>query len=471
LDGGESLVVQTKGEEFSLMSRDRNTLKDVVCKAIDDRRQEICEIGEHIWRNAELGFKEFQTSNLIAKKFESLGLNCEKNVAITGVIGRMEGRGDGPTIAVIGEMDALVCYDHPDANPSTGAVHACGHNAQAAGMLGVAMGPVDSGMMKEFPGNVVFMAVPAEEYVEIEYRLGLRRRGDIEFLGGKQEFIRLGRFDDVDLAITDHSKGETAERKAEVGGSLNGFIGKMVQYRGRESHAGGGPEQGVNALNAALLGLMGIHAQRETFKDEDHIRVHPIITKGGEMVNIVPADVRIETYVRGKTMEAIVDANMKVNRALKAGADAVGAAVNIEDIPGYLPTEFDPEMNSLFVENLATLIGRENVYLDVTHRTGSSDIGDVASIVPTTSAHVGGVRGGSHSKDFKIVDPEMEYVVPAKAMAMLVVDLLSDEASKAKGIISAFKPKVFKKDYVNLWRKIMGSRGNPTHDLAISHRG
>jgi len=438
------------------MSRNRKTWKDLVCKAIDERRQEIYDVGEEIWRNAELGFKEFRTSSLIAKKFESLGLGFEKNIAITGVIGQLGGREDVPTIAVIGEMDALVCYGHPDANPSTGAVHACGHNAQVAGMLGTAIGLADSGIMKELPGNVVFMAVPAEEYVEIEYRLGLRERGEIKFLGGKQEFIRLGRFDNVDLAITDHSKGEMPERKAEVGGSLNGFIGKIVQYRGRESHAGGRPELGVNALNAALLGLMGIHAQRETFKDDDHIRVHPIITKGGEMVNIVPADVRIETYVRGKTLEAIADANLKVNRALKAGGDAVGASVDIEDIPGYLPTEFDPTMNSLFIENLAALIGRENVALDLTHRTGSSDIGDVSCIVPTTSAHVGGVRGEGHSKDFKIIDHEMEYVVPAKAMAMMVVDLLSDGAAEAKNIMASFKPKVLKKDYVGLWRKVMG---------------
>ena len=438
------------------MSRDKRTLKDMVCKAINERQQEICDIGEEIWHKAELGFKEFQTSNLVTKTFQSLGLDFEKNIALTGVIARLEGKEEGPTLAVIGEMDALVCYDHPEANPSTGAVHACGHNAQAAAIMGVAMGLVDSGVMKELPGNVVFMAVPAEEYVEIEYRLSLRKRGEIEFLGGKQEFIRLGKFDDVDLAVTDHSNGGTPEKKAEVGGSMNGFIGKMVQYRGREAHAGGRPELGINALNAALLGIMGINAQRETFKDDDHIRVHPIITKGGEMVNIVPADVKMETYVRGKTLEAIMDANLKVNRALKAGADALGATVNIEDMPGYLPAEFNPEMNSLFIENLMTLIGRENVFLDTSHKTGSSDIGDVSCILPTTCAYVGGVSGEGHSKEFMIVDPEMEYVTPAKAMAMIVVDLFSDGAETAKSIMSSFKPKVPKNEYLSLWRKIMG---------------
>jgi amidohydrolase len=434
------------------------SLKDVLCKVVDQRQDEICDIGSELWKSAELGFKEFKTASTVAKEFKRLGLEPEEKVAITGVIAELVGRATGPTIAVIGELDALVCYDHPDADPSTGAVHACGHNAQLAGMLGAAAGLAESGVMKELPGKVVFMAVPAEEYVEIEYRLSLRRKGEIVFLGGKQEFIRLERFDDVDLAITDHSRAEMPERKAEVGGSLYGFIGKMIQYRGRESHAGGRPERGVNALNAALLGLMGIHAQRDTFKDDDHIRVHPIITKGGEMVNIVPADVRMETYVRGRTMAAIVDANVKVNRALKAGADALGATVTVEDVPGYLPTVFDSTMNTLLFDNLATIIGRDNVALETEHRTGSSDIGDVSCIIPTTSANVGGVSGGGHSKDFRIVDPYMEYVVPAKAMAMTVLDLLADEASRAKSIMSQFKPMVPKKEYAEQWKKIMGGK-------------
>ena len=86
-----------------------------------------------------------------------------------------------------------------------------------------------------------------------------------------------------------------------------------------------------------MLAINNIHAQRETFSDHDRIRVHPIITKGGDIVNVVPSDVRIESYVRGRTISGILDANKKVDRALKAGAMAVGADVNIKDIPGYLP--------------------------------------------------------------------------------------------------------------------------------------
>jgi hypothetical protein len=115
-------------------------------------------------------------------------------------------------------------------------------------------------------------------------------------------------------------------------------------------------------------------------------------------------------------------------------------------------------MNTLLFDNLATIIGRDNVALETEHRTGSSDIGDVSCIIPTTSANVGGVSGGGHSKDFRIVDPYMEYVVPAKAMAMTVLDLLADEASRAKSIMSQFKPMVPKKEYAEQWKKIMGGK-------------
>ena len=88
-------------------------------------------------------------------------------------------------------------------------------------------------------------------------------------------------------------------------------------------------------LTRPFLGLWVYICRGETLRDEDNIRVHLIITKGGDLVNIVPSDVRIETYVRGKSVEAIIDANKKVNRALLAGADAIGAQVEITDLPGY----------------------------------------------------------------------------------------------------------------------------------------
>ena len=105
------------------------------------------------------------------------------------------------------------------------------------------------------------------------------------------------------------------------------MVAKRIQFLGVASHAGGSPHLGTNALNAANIALMGIHAQRETFRDHDTIRVHPIITQGGIAVSSVPADVRMETFVRGRTIDAYTSAAKKVDRALRAGAMAVGGRV------------------------------------------------------------------------------------------------------------------------------------------------
>ena len=259
----------------------KQAMKERLCAAIDARRDEIIAIGSQIYARPELGYKEVHTAGVVQKVFGDLGLEYRSGIGLTGVRAEMPGRDSKVKVAVLGELDAVVCPEHPHADPQTGAAHSCGHNVQIAGMLGVAMALKDTGMMSELDGDIAFMAVPAEEFVELEYRNKLRNQGKIRFLGGKQELIALGEFDDIDVTMMFHSAN--SERKIGIGGSSNGFIGKLIKYIGKEAHSGGAPHLGVNALNAAMLGLMGIHAQRETFQDEDHIRVHPIITKGGDL--------------------------------------------------------------------------------------------------------------------------------------------------------------------------------------------
>jgi amidohydrolase len=426
-------------------------MKQRVCEAIDRRREQIIAIGRDLFQHPELGYKEFHAAELVKKTFEELGLQYRSEIGITGVRAEMQGKESKVKVAVLGELDAVVCPEHPQADPQTGAAHSCGHNAQVAGMLGVAMGLKDSGLMEELSGDVAFIAVPAEEYVEIEYRNKLRSAGKIQFLGGKQELIALGEFDDVDVTMMFHSS--SGENKITVGGTSNGFIGKLVKYKGVEAHAGGAPHAGVNALNAAMLGLMGIHAQRETFKDADHIRVHPIITKGGDLVNIIPADVRLETYVRGAEMGAIIDASKKVDRALQAGADAVGAEVEITQIPGYLPRLNEPTLVEIFTANANALVGAEAVGQGE-HGSGSSDIGDVSMLMPTIHPYVGGITGRGHASDFMIQDEELAYITAAKLLAMSVIDLLADGAAKALEAKASFQPVYTRESYLQMWEDL-----------------
>ena len=429
-------------------------LKRDVRKAIRNRAGEIQQIGDAIFRHPELGFKEFDTAKLVVKTLEKLRLEYESEIAVTGVIANLEGNSKGPTISVMGELDSVLCHSHPAADRTTGAVHACGHNAQIAAMLGVAMGFVDTKIMNELPGEISLMAVPAEEYVEIEYRLRLRDEGKIRFLGGKQEFIRLGKMKDIDMMIKHHTRSGKRERKVWIGGTNNGFVGKAVRYQGKEAHAGGAPDKGINALNAAMLGIMGVHTLRETFRDDDHIRVHPIITRGGDLVNIIPSDVRIETYVRGKTTEAILKANKKVNRALKGGASTVGAKVNIVEIPGYLPMKNEPEMSKIFGENAKQILGKAGVKQGE-HTTGSTDTGDISAIMPAIEPHITGATGVGHGADYKIADREMGYIIPAELIAMTVIDLLWDDAAKARNILRKFEPDVKQREYVRYWERLL----------------
>lgn len=426
---------------------DKEALKQKVFSMIDDSEAELRAYAADVASEPEYGFKEFKTSAKLAAQFDKLGIPYRKGMAVTAVKGVLKGGQPGPTVAILGELDAIGCPDHPKADPDTGAAHACGHHMQQSSMLAAAYGLAKSGVMKELCGNVVFFGVPAEEYIQLAYRKKLRKEGKIHFLCGKGELIYEGEFDDIDMAMMIHSRKKSPEPLVAVGSSSNGFIGKTIQYVGKSAHAADVPDQGINALNAAMLGIMGINALRETFRDQDSVRVHPIITKGGDLVNNVPDDVRIETYVRAKTMEAIDSTNAKVDAALKAGGMAIGARVNIDTLPGELPLICNKEMNDLFVANARDAFPGVKV-TDAGHFSASTDMGDVSHLMPAIHPFIGGVDGLLHGPDFKVVDFKSAALMPGKAFAGVVIDLLSDDAKEARAILKDFKPALTRDQYI-----------------------
>ena len=160
-------------------------LKQRVLEEIDRNADHLISVGERIYRDPELGFKEFRTAKIVATEFQRLGLGYHEEIAITGLKTLVSGGSAGPTVGVIGELDSVLVSDHEFANPETGAAHCCGHNAQLMTMLGVANGLIKSGVLSELAGRVAFFAMPAEEYVEIDYRVELRDRGETEFLAAR----------------------------------------------------------------------------------------------------------------------------------------------------------------------------------------------------------------------------------------------------------------------------------------------
>ena len=427
-------------------------LKTSIIESIDRKSIDAINIAKQVLKNPEPGFREYKTSQIVKNEFEKLGLNYETDIALTGVKAKLTTGKSGPNIAVIGELDSLIVKGHEFADPETLAAHACGHHCQIAMMLAVASCFSSSDILDSLSGSLTFIAVPAEEYIEIEFRNDLMKAGKLEFLGGKPEFVRLGALDDVDIAMMTHT-----DARDSMGGDIgvaptnNGMLAKLISYVGLAAHAGGSPHTGINALNAATIALSAIHAQRETFQEEDSIRIHPIITRGGLAVSSVPSDVRIETFVRGSNVEAIIDASAKVDRALKAGALAVGADVNIVTIPGYLPIVTDNNLENIYIENAKRLVGSNKV-VKMKHRTGSTDMGDLSQIMPVIHPYVGAASGVAHGPHYLIEDYELGVVTGAKAMALTIADLMISNGGKAESVIDNHKNLMTKSQYLKFLR-------------------
>ncbi|MFA5912273.1 MAG: amidohydrolase [Burkholderiales bacterium] len=426
----------------------REEMKAAVCREIDGRRDDIIGVAKAILETPEPGFREFKTSKYVDQKLTELGIPHRTGIGLTGIKGSVSGGSAGPSVCVFGELDSLIVPDHPFADKTTGAAHACGHNVQIAMMYACAAAISKSGVLPWLAGKVVFIAVPAEEGIEIEYRYGLYKQGKLHYLTGKPEFIALGELDDVDIAIMTHTTPDPEVKRLATCETNNGVIRKSAQFVGKSAHAGLAPHDGVNALNAAMLAMNAINAQRETFRDADTVRVHPIITKGGDAVNAVPASVRLESYVRAKAAPAMLDANMKVDRSLRAGAMAVGGRVKISTIPGSMPIVPYPELWKIYTPNAIEVVGAASLG-NKGHSTGSTDMGDVTQIMPAIHPYCGGVTGTPHGCDYIITDYETALIAPAKAMAMTVIDLLADGAVKAKEVIAKSKSPMTKQQYLS----------------------
>jgi amidohydrolase len=427
-------------------------LKSMAQSAIDDRAEWLINVSKTILDNPEPGFHEYKTSGFVSEKLNELGIDHESAIALTGLKGYIRGGRPGPTIAIIGELDSLRVLEHPHADPETGAAHACGHHCQIGMMLGVAVGLLALEVRESLAGNIALIAMPAEEFIDVEYRWNLHKEGKLGLMAGKQEFIRLGAFDDVDMAMMVHTSSSPEDKKFALGGTSNGHVVKYVNFIGKASHAGGSPHLGVNALQAAMVALNALNTQRETLRNEDSIRLHGIMTKGGVSVNSIPADVRYEGRVRGGTTEAIADANMKMDRCLRAGALAMAAKVSIVTIPGYLPMINNPHLMDVFKGNASQLVSESDIAIHPANlnRGGSTDMGDLSQLMPVVHPYTGAATGTGHGTDYIVHDYVQGVISPAKAMAMSVIDLLGGDAEKAKEIIEESPPAMTKQQYLAL---------------------
>ena len=391
-----------------------------------------------IWKHPETGYKEWKTHEYLETEFAKLGYEMTLAGDIPGFTTLIDTGRPGPTVAVFGEMDSVICANHPEADPETGAVHACCHHCQTAALLGLAAMLKEPGALDAMCGKILLVAVPAEELLELEYREELRKKGVIKYFGGKPEFMSRGLLDGVDMCFMIHTGGGENSVSGTGGGS-NGCLAKAIRFEGKASHAGGAPHLGINALYAANLALNAINALRETFQDSAHIRVHPIITHGGDIVNAIPDNVTLEAYIRGADMQQIVAVNKKVNRALAASAAAMGAKVHIRDIPGYYPRKYPANCYPMLQSAMEQVTDEVKVNPSA-WGTGCSDLGDMCAVMPAMHPTIGGAVGNSHGADKFVTHPEVAVVQSAQLQYVMLHTFLDDNAKNARELIDNYKP-------------------------------
>ncbi len=412
--------------------------QEQIVKNVEKYRQDILDAERWIWKHPETGYTEWQTNAYLLEKFKGYGYSPVEAGDIPGFYVDLDTGRPGPTLAIMGELDALDIANHPES--VNGMTHCCGHNCQCAEMVGIAAALKEPGALDGLCGRIRLLLVPAEEMIQLEFRKGLIDEGKIKYLGGKTEFMRRGYFDGVDLALMVHQDNDN-EYDFTCQEGYNGIIAKILTYKGKSSHAGGSPHDGINAQYAATLGLDGCNALRETFRDQDHIRFHPILKGVKSAVNIIPDEMRIESYTRGKTMQAYVKANKRINRALAAGALAIGAQLHVCDMPGYAMEIHDHMFMELCRQCCEDLSGRDKVkFSHEAWSTGSSDFGDLTMVMPGVQFYANGHTGLGHGIDFCVADPERACVNPAKAELFIADALLSDGAAKAKEIVAQYQP-------------------------------
>ena len=388
-------------------------------EAAEQQRKRMSDCCDYIWRNPEIGYKEWKTTHYLEDAFRALGYKIDAPGDIPGFTAQYDTGRPGPCVAIMGELDALLCAGHPDADPETGAVHACGHLIQTSMMLGVAAALKENpALTEDLCGKIRFIAVPAEETIDLAFRQNLVDKGIISYVAGKIEFLRRGYFDGVDMAMMFHATTEeNGLFKMTLGG--DGCITKHFEYIGRAAHAGGAPHLGINALYAASVGLAACNALRETFQEKDYIRYHPIITQAGTAANAIPERALLDTYVRAASFDVMMDTNRKINRAIGASAAALGAHVEITDNPGNFPLHCDERMTKGVEKIIDDIFGAGQYIID-SWSTQSTDAGDISSLMPVIQHHCMGAVGTQHGADFYIQDKTKALVNPCAVLLCMM---------------------------------------------------
>ena len=378
---------------------------------IEASKQELFDLSRDVHAHPELNYQEYYSSNALAGFLEKHSLNVERGIGGVETAFRATipgGAGDGPTIAVLAEYDAL---------PEIG--HGCGHNLIAMAAMGAALGLQANAA--NLPGRIEIIGTPAEE-------------GG----GGKIRLLEAGVFNGIDATLSSHpfSNRTVVPATAASGESWSlAMVGYRYMFHGRAAHAAAAPEAGINALNAVIHLFTGIDALRQHLRDD--VRMHGVITDGGLAPNVVPEFAAANFMLRSRDGQYLSNEVVGKVASIAEGAAAMtGARLEIEE---FYPFYENVQPNVVLAQAVAANIQAQGIRLDepVAGRPGSgasTDFGNVSQAMPAFELRyaVSETPVASHTRDMcetAITDLALSNALSvAKALSLTASDLLRDAA-------------------------------------------
>lgn len=374
----------------------------------DREYEDLKNFAEDLFDHPELGFKEERTQGKVIDYIHSVNPQAKiETFALTGL--RVDlNHNCQHTMAFLAELDAVYTPNHFRANPQTGAAHTCGHFSQVTIALALYHYFFVTQAYQQLDFNLAFIFVPAEEYLDLDYRRSLRDQGKVVHLGGKAEAMRLGVFNDIDFAIHIHSIGERFhEPTIELACDLAGFCYKYFDFQGRASHAGFDPYSGVNAYSMSTLFNTAIGLARQQMREDVYLRLNPIIMDASSMsTNVIPDQVRVGTDIRSMSLDYMREVSQRLDQMAQGSALALGGQVTCETEMGYLPFHQDDYLTQLAKEAFMAYPAITGLIDQRGAIAAAGDIGDLSYMLPCIQISYGGFEGRIHGIDFRMIDPE-----------------------------------------------------------------
>jgi amidohydrolase len=387
-------------------------IKNNILDTIESNKEVYINISHKIHDNPEIGNEEYFACETLSNLLRESGFKVETNIAghKTGFIAKNKSENkEGPIIGFLAEYDAL---------PGLG--HACGHNIIGSASCAAAIAL--SSQLNEIGGEIRVYGCPSEEGGE---------NGS-----AKGSFVKANLFEDVDACLMIHPSNETSITGASLAVDPIDF-----EFIGKSAHAAGCPEKGINALDGVIQLFNGINALRQHLTND--VRIHGIITHGGDAPNIVPEYAKARFYIRAKTRKTLNEVTKKVENIAKGAALATGATVNIKFFQNKVDNFcVNKKFNDLFVEVMEEL--GEPINTSIREGSGSTDAGNVSHVVPTLHPYIkiGPKSLVGHTAEFCKAACSQEgdkaLIIGAKSLSLTALNILVDD-NKLEEIKKEFK--------------------------------